>query len=36
MTFPASDDDCANDGWAPYAQFTDEAECHDYVASLTP
>ena len=36
VTFPASDDDCANDGWRAFAQFTDEAECHAYVASLAP
>jgi Flp pilus assembly pilin Flp len=36
VTFPASDDDCTNDGWRAFAQFTDEAECHAYVASLAP
>ena len=36
VTFPASDDDGVNEGWRAYAQFTQESECHDYVASLTP
>ena len=36
VTFPGSDADCVDDGWQNYAQFADESECLDYVASLTP
>jgi Flp pilus assembly pilin Flp len=36
VTFPESDADCANGGWRAYAQFRNEPQCHDYVASLTP
>jgi len=35
-TFPESADDCVDNGWEQYAQFTDESECLDYVASITP
>ena len=36
VTFPVSDDDCANNGWRAFPQFTEEAECRAYVASLAP
>ena len=35
-TFPETADDCVDNGWEQYAQFTDESECLDYVASITP
>ena len=35
-TFPESADDCVDNGWEQYAQFTDESECLDHVASITP
>lgn len=36
LTWPTSVADCEDGGWQDYPQFKDEAECKDYVDSLTP
>jgi Flp pilus assembly pilin Flp len=33
---PDSHDDCVDDGWRAFPQFTAEWECHQYVDSLAP
>jgi Flp pilus assembly pilin Flp len=36
LSWPSTVEECEDDGWRSFAQFTDEEACTDYVASLSP